>query len=64
MREYLKRLPGPEYWQRYCSWNLQSLYPLIAIESREYFVINALVKSCYKDVRSCNKAIYYYNRDF
>ena len=38
-----------------------SLNPLIAIESRNYHVIEQLVMSCYRDIRSCNKALYKIN---
>ena len=31
--------------------------PLIAFESRDYMVIDMLVKSCYKDSKSCNLAL-------
>ena len=33
------------------------LTPLIAFESRDYMVIDMLVKSCYKDIKSCNLAL-------
>jgi len=33
------------------------LTPLIAFESRDYVVIDMLVKSCYKDTKSCNSAL-------
>ncbi len=33
------------------------LTPLIAFESRDYMVIDMLVKSCYKDSKSCNLAL-------
>ena len=32
--------------------------PLIAFESRDHLVIDRLVKSCYKDTKSCNKALF------
>ena len=41
------------------------LTPLIAFESRDYRVIDMLVKSCYKDSKSCNLAlsrIHYYQK--
>ena len=34
------------------------LNPLIAFESRDYLLINMLVKSCYKDTRSCDSALF------
>ena len=34
------------------------LTPLIARESRDYFLIDTLVKSCYKDIRSCDEALF------
>ena len=33
------------------------LIPLIANESRDFLVIDTLVKSCYRDTKSCNKAL-------
>ena len=33
------------------------LTPLGAFESRDYLVIGSLVKSCYKDIESCNSAL-------
>ena len=30
---------------------------MTANESRDFFVIDLLVKSCYRDIRSCNKAL-------
>ena len=33
------------------------LIPLIANESRDFLVIDTLVKSCYGDIKSCNKAL-------
>ena len=33
------------------------LIPLTANESRDFFVIDMLVKSCYRDIKSCNKAL-------
>ena len=33
------------------------LNPVIAFESRNYLVINFLVRSCYKDITSCNEAL-------
>ena len=33
------------------------LTPLIAFESKDYFVIDTLVKSCYKDAESCDSAL-------
>ena len=35
--------------------------PLIAFESRDYLVIDMLVKSCYKDSKSCNLALFKIN---
>ena len=35
--------------------------PLIAFESRDYLLINKLVKSCYKDADSCYSALYKIN---
>ena len=32
--------------------------PLIAMESREYLAIDTLVRSCYKDIRSCNASLF------
>ena len=32
--------------------------PAIAFESKDYFVIDKLVKSCYKDTNLCNGALY------
>ena len=34
------------------------LNPLIAIELRDYLVIDKLVMSCYKDIKSCNEALF------
>ncbi len=31
--------------------------PLLAFESRDHKIINLLVKSCYRDINSCNKAL-------
>ena len=31
--------------------------PLIAFESRNYIVIDRLVRSCYKDIESCNEVL-------
>ncbi len=33
------------------------MIPLLAIESRDYQVINMIVNSCYKDNESCKKAL-------
>ena len=33
------------------------LTPLLAFEYRDYLVIDTLVKSCYKDIESCNSAL-------
>ena len=33
------------------------LIPLIADQSRDIQVIDTLVKSCYRDIKSCNKAL-------
>ncbi len=33
------------------------LTPLIANESRDFLVIDRLLKSCYRDIRFCNKAL-------
>ena len=33
------------------------LNPLMSFESRDYMVIDMLVKSCYKDIKSCNIAL-------
>ena len=33
------------------------LNPLIALEIRDYFVIDMLVKNCYRDIESCNPAL-------
>ena len=33
------------------------LNPIIAFESRDYLVIDMLVKSCFKDSKSCNLAL-------
>ena len=35
-----------------------SLNPLIAFEYRDYLVIDNLVKSCYKYIKSCNSALF------
>ena len=32
--------------------------PLLAIELRDYLLIDMLVMSCYKDVKSCNEALF------
>ena len=34
------------------------LNPLLAIELRDYLVIDKLVMSCYKDIKSCNEALF------
>tara|TARA_B100000902_G_scaffold162148_1_gene157486 strand:- start:88 stop:465 length:378 start_codon:yes stop_codon:yes gene_type:complete len=34
-----------------------SLIPLMAIESRDFLVIDMLVNSCYRNKKSCNKAL-------
>ena len=33
------------------------LTPLMANQSRDFLVIDSLVKSCYRDIKSCNKAL-------
>ena len=33
------------------------LIPLIANESKDFLIIDTLVKSCYRDIKSCNKAL-------
>ena len=33
------------------------LIPLMAIENRDFLLINTLVKSCYRDIKSCNQAL-------
>ena len=33
------------------------LIPLIAYQSRDFHVIDTLVKSCYRDIKSCNQAL-------
>ena len=33
------------------------LNPLLAIENRDFLLINTLIKSCYRDIRLCNKAL-------
>ena len=33
----------------------------MAFESRDYMVIDMLVKSCYKDIKSCNIALFKIN---
>ena len=33
------------------------LIPLIANQSRDFHVIDTLVKSCYRDIKFCNKAL-------
>ena len=33
------------------------LIPLGVSESRDFLVINSLVKRCYEDIKSCNKAL-------
>ncbi len=32
--------------------------PLIANESRDHLVIDMLIKSCYKDIKHCNEALF------
>ena len=34
------------------------LTPLIASQSRDFFLIDRLVINCYKEVKSCNKALF------
>ena len=34
------------------------LDPLMAGESTDHLVLNMLVRSCYKDIKSCNKALF------
>ena len=31
--------------------------PLMAIENRDFLLINKQVKSCYRDIKSCNQAL-------
>ena len=38
-----------------------SLNPLIAIQSKEYKEIDKLVSRCYKDIKSCKKALFKIN---
>ena len=38
------------------------LNPLIAYESRDYLVIDMLLMSCYKDIRSCKEALFEINK--
>ena len=33
------------------------LNPIMALEIRDYFVIDMLVKSCYRDIESCDSAL-------
>ena len=33
------------------------LIPLMANESKDFLIIDTLVKSCYRDIKSCNKAL-------
>ncbi len=33
------------------------LNPLIAVELRDYLLIDMLAKSCYKEIKSCDKAL-------
>ena len=35
-----------------------SLTPLMALESKDYMAIDLLVKSCYQDIRSCDKSLF------
>ena len=35
--------------------------PLVAFESRDYLLINKLVKSCYNNAESCDSALYKIN---
>ena len=35
-----------------------ALNPLIALELRDYLIIDMLVMSCYKDIKSCNEALF------
>ena len=35
--------------------------PLLASESRDFFVIDMMVKRCYRDIKSCNKALFKIN---
>ena len=37
------------------------LNPLLANEYRDYYVIDMLVRSCYKDVKYCDKALFKIN---
>ena len=34
------------------------LNPLIANQSRDYFMLDKLVVSCYKDIKSCKEALF------
>ena len=34
------------------------LTPMIAFETKDYLVMDMLVKSCYKNIESCNKALF------
>ena len=38
-----------------------SLNPIIANESKDYLEIDMLVMRCYKDIKSCNKALFKIN---
>ncbi len=38
------------------------LTPIIALDSPDYFVIDRLVKSCYKDNKTCKKALFEINK--
>ena len=33
------------------------LIPLMAMQNRDFLLINTLVKSCYRDIKSCNQAL-------
>ncbi|WP_413678429.1 hypothetical protein [Prochlorococcus sp. MIT 0916] len=38
------------------------LNPLIANELRSYLLIDMLVRSCYKDIKSCNESLFKINK--
>ncbi len=40
---------------------IRPMDPLFAFEPRDYYVIEMLVKHCYRDLSSCNKALYKIN---
>ena len=39
-------------------YSLSLLNPLIAVQAEDYLVIDMLVRSCYKDMKFCNKALF------